>query len=450
MTMLFANNIFSSERPTLATDLVYAGTTNPSGCTFTWNDYYTVGAFRITWNSSTYSDVSQWRIGTGKESFGGASGSQTAPLYQAGVTRPYLTNITSGTSVVSRVEPLRADLSSAMMGLGVNLLTAYSVNRGSQDALGTSLSGSTTYSIGPCEKVSAVKTAAITAVGSGNFTVPADFVSLLAVDTVGGGGGASSAGTGSSGGGAWARIASMTTPLVAGVTQIPYVVGAGGLSDQNGGDTCWNATSLANAQSTGSANACAAEGGKTTASGTGGLGGSSANSVGTLKNSGGSGGSNVGFSNGGGGAAGHPHGVGGNGGQGSTATSRGTGGGGGAGGGNGGGPAATGNGASGGLGPFANNGATGAGGNGAAGTNDAGGAGSGNSGGDCGVGGPGVDWYDSTNLVHFGPGGGCGGQVGAGTAGLRGGTYGGGCGGRRGHFGAQGVIRFAYKTSASV
>jgi hypothetical protein len=147
------------------------------------------------------------------------------------------------------------------------------------------------------------------------WTVPANFGSLVSVECIAGGGLGPAGDTvtnggGGGGGGAYAKITSTTTTLTPGVTSITYGLGAGL-------DTFWNATSLANAVTNGSAKSCAAQKGTAgvTAGGTpaaaGGLAGSS---VGTTKFSGGAGGADgLGTTNGGGGGgAAGPSGAGGN------------------------------------------------------------------------------------------------------------------------------------------
>jgi hypothetical protein len=138
------------------------------------------------------------------------------------------------------------------------------------------------------------------------------------VECLGGGGGGSRAGGLAAGGGgsAYAKIASTTTPLAPG-TLVAYSVGSGGIGqtalDASGFDgtpTVWNATSLADAVSKGSAVACAADAGKggtTLAVGAGGL---ASASVGTTTFDGGAGNRGNLSSCGGGGAAG-PNGAGG-------------------------------------------------------------------------------------------------------------------------------------------
>lgn len=149
--------------------------------------------------------------------------------------------------------------------------------------------------------------------GTTTWTVPADFSALVSVECIGAGSSGNfsptSGNIASGGGGAYAKITTTSTTLTPGVTSINVGIGLGGASTSSnvvsnaGGDTWWNATSLANAVTNGSAVSCAAQGGQPTASATGGLGGTAANSVGTAKFSGGNGtaGSNA---HGSGGAAG--------------------------------------------------------------------------------------------------------------------------------------------------
>jgi hypothetical protein len=272
------------------------------------------------------------------------------------------------------------------------------------------------------------------------WTVPADFGALVSVECIGAGGGnVAGAGTGGGGGGAYSKITTTTTPLIAGVTVINVGIGTGA-GGANGGATWWNATSLANAVTNGSAQSCAAQGGRVNATQTGGAGGAAASSVGTTKFSGGAGGNGTsgGDSGGGGGAAG-PLGAGGNGGAAGTTAGEGAGGGGGNGGGS-----AGGNGAPGPVGGAGGNNNAGTGGGaagdpGVAGTNGGGGGGVSSTGvSQGGAGGNGTE-FDASH----GSGGGAGGSSSTGTAPAAG-LYGGGAGGRRGGAGAQGLIVITY------
>jgi hypothetical protein len=136
--------------------------------------------------------------------------------------------------------------------------------------------------------------------GTTTWTVPADFGALVSVECIGagsGGNGSSTAGNiASGGGGAYAKITSTSTALTPGVTVINVGIGLGGAGVSGvtttgnvGGDTWWNATSRTDAVTNGSGKSCAAQGGQAATSATGGLGGTAANSVGTVTSSGGNG-----------------------------------------------------------------------------------------------------------------------------------------------------------------
>lgn len=146
--------------------------------------------------------------------------------------------------------------------------------------------------------------------GTTTWTVPANFNALVSVECIAAGSAGNSnalASTRKGGAGAaYAKITSTSTTLTPGVTSINVGIGTGpgvlNASSLAGGDTWWNATSLANAVTNGSAISCAAQGGGPT-SATPAVGGAAASSVGTTKFSGGNG-SAVGTANGGGGAGG--------------------------------------------------------------------------------------------------------------------------------------------------
>lgn len=136
--------------------------------------------------------------------------------------------------------------------------------------------------------------------GTSTWTVPSDFMALVSVETIGAGSSgnadptASKAASGA--GGAYAKITSTSTTLTPGVTVINVGIGLGGVGvvttndiSNAGGNTWWNATSLANAVTLGSAVACASQGGQAAGNAVAGPGGTAANSVGTTKFSGGNG-----------------------------------------------------------------------------------------------------------------------------------------------------------------
>ncbi len=264
--------------------------------------------------------------------------------------------------------------------------------------------------------------------GSGTWTVPADWNNANnTIECIGGGGGGRAsvalAPGGGGGGGAYALINNLAlTPGAA----VPYTTGAGGGPGDPGKDTFFGATSFASAN-------VAAKGGAAAAALGPGAGGAAAECVGSVKFGGGAGGAGGNRGGGGGGGAGGPSGNGASGANGSS--SFGGAGGGGGGGGNGGGSggtAATTGQAKGGDGGNNQSGAGGgAGGSAAAagspgiGGGGGGGGGGGNpSGGAGGEGGAGAE-FDAT---HGSGGGGGGGGAQSGKGGT-GGSFGGGGGG---------------------
>jgi len=305
----------------------------------------------------------------------------------------------------------------------------------------------------------ATKVVFITTVGTGTYTIPSDFVSLVSVEAIGGGGGSIRSDTnasGGSGGGAYSKSTTMTG-LSANLL-VYYNVGAGGTagtSPTDGGDSWFNLTNAAPAVSASGAGGVLAKGGSIPTDGVGGAGGVSTSGTGDVRNSGGNG-ATVGSGNaapgrGGGGGAAGPGGNGGNGDTLNTGTQ-------GLGGGGGGGASLInpGNNASAGTG---GNGGGGTGGGGPAATGVAGTAGTGGGGGGAtsvsgGAGGTGSYWTQTSNSATAGSGGGGGGaSSGAGDLGGAGALYGGGSGGSvlnvstGAPAGAQGIIVFTYDDS---
>ena len=312
----------------------------------------------------------------------------------------------------------------------------------------------------------AQKVVFITTTGTGTFTVPGDFGSLVSVEAIGGGGTAT--GGNGAGGGAYAKSTSMVG--LSAYTIAFYSVGAGGANlGGAGGDSWFSLTNSVPAASSSGAIGVLAKGGAAVNTG-----GASASCTGDLRYSGGAGGTTPAGGNGGGGGAAGPGGVGGAGGTGS-GTPNGCGGGGGSGailsaagtvgenavlstrGGNGGASA----GQTGGSGAIISGSV-----NSTAGTNGGGG------GGGCpgtgiagGAGGSNGSYWTSTQLWNgttlsnsvatAGSGGGVGGAGQSGTGGGpnagQGGLYGGGGGivGLTGYRGAQGIIVFTYNPSTN-
>lgn len=152
--------------------------------------------------------------------------------------------------------------------------------------------------------------------GTTTWSVPTCWHTITAecVSAGGNGNNQSTATQRSSGGGG--SYAKSTIPVTAGAT-LNVGIGAGpaGVTSagatSNGGDTWFNATSLANAISNGASLSCGAQGAQAGTTTTAGQGGLSSASVGSVKASGGNG--DHGLSFGGGGGAGGPNGAGSNG-----------------------------------------------------------------------------------------------------------------------------------------
>lgn len=435
LTQIIGNNIV---RTSNAGTIDIVKTLNNPNCTLSGNDYFSTGAFRITWNGTAYSTYATWQTATSKEKILGANvGFNTDPLLLG----------TNPSSASMNMDLMRLNASSPLLNTGVNLFSNYGINPGATDWFGNSISTGGNWSVGIGTNRAAKMLVILNTAGSGNWTAAADCVSVFKGMCVGGGASNSANGTGA-GGGAYAESLMSALPIVPGVTLVPYVVAAGGAAGGNGGDTCFGATSLANAVSIGALLCAAAQGGQTNATTTGGVGGLAANSVGSTKYNGGSGGNALnGFNGGGGGAAG-PYGAGGNGGNGGP-VGGGAGGGGGADGGGNGVPGSATNGGLGGKSTFNSGQGSVSSTNGGAGTGGAGGSGAGNTGGVGGAGGAGIEFVLSG--TNYGPGGGGGADAASGTATNIGALYGGGGGGRATNApGGSGLIAVMYDTTATL
>ncbi len=300
---------------------------------------------------------------------------------------------------------------------------------------------STTY-------VTSDSTTTIFETSGGSWTVPSDWNNgSNVIEAIGGGAGGgsntggSAQGRGGGGGGAYAISVNVT--LTAGAA-VAMAIGASGADATNGGDT-YLCNDTANCSSiAGSAVVVGAKGGSSAGyTTTGGLGGSSAASIGDLTYAGGDGGTVDGtWGGGGGGGAGGPYGPGGSGGG---ATKEAGGGGGGGGGGTDGQSVTS---TTGGTGGNNHAGFGGGAANGGTGSNGGGGGGGQDTSGSAGAGGAGRDW----NFSHgSGGGGGGGGDNESGNGARGGGNYGAGGGGaaadtnETGAAGAPGIVVISYR-----
>ncbi len=310
------------------------------------------------------------------------------------------------------------------------------------------------FLIAPPYQANASTVIFLTTTGAGTWKVPSDWnnndnsIECIAGGAAGGPSTSGGAGGPGGGGGAYAKISNISAAALGGLgSNVNFSVGIGGNAG-SGGDTWFNATSLANAVANGSGISCGAQHGSYTSDGsTGGLGGLGSSSVGTTVHSGGNGSTIIAFNTqaGGGGGAGGPNG---NGAAGGTVTSTGSYA-----------PAVGGGGADGGAAGGSSSGGT----PGAGGANGVGGGGGGAGAVDeaaAGVGTAEATWTSNPGGASAGPAGGGGGGGGAAfgsgleTAGGVGGNYGGGGGGGgadgsstgviTGGNGAQGIIVITY------
>ena len=308
----------------------------------------------------------------------------------------------------------------------------------------------------------ATKVIFLTATGTGTYTLPTNFVSLVSVEAIGGGGSGAVAGgnTGFGGGGGGYSYSNAITGLTAGQT-LYYNVGLGGTSGSSasdGGDTWFNTSNSAPVANT---TGVLAKGGTQGTTSSTGIGGAAASGVGTIKFSGGNGGaSTVSQIRAGGGGAAGPSGNGGNGGDGYTNNPGSGGGGGGANGGTAGANGTASVGGNGGDGGGGTGGGAGATSSvvaqaGTTGTGGGGGGGQGSTNWNGGNGGTGSVWTQTSDGSTAGPGGGGGGSAlnsGGSSFGGNGVNYGGagGAGGSSGAgAGGQGIIVLTYSTAGS-
>ena len=138
-----ANNIFYSAGATHIVGFGSAG--NPSGIALNGNDYYSTGAFSAVWNATTYTSFAAWKSGSGQETVNGGfstlPGLVSAGSGGSGMTNGYEPSLVSGYQLGS---------GAAMKGVGINLLSQFSINPGTQDYFGNAIPNSvgTGYNVG--------------------------------------------------------------------------------------------------------------------------------------------------------------------------------------------------------------------------------------------------------------------------------------------------------------
>lgn len=119
-----ANNIFDSVG---GVKFIQTNATNPTGLSLRGNDYWNTGAFHILWNSVDYTTLASWQTATSQEKIAGSSVALAAdPLFDS----------------VSR-QPSKLRTGSTMLGAGLNLTTLFSINPGTSDFFGNTISAST-------------------------------------------------------------------------------------------------------------------------------------------------------------------------------------------------------------------------------------------------------------------------------------------------------------------
>lgn len=107
---------------------------HPSSVVFTGNDYFGVGTY--SYNGTGYSTFSAWQAASGQEKIGGANVGLTSEprlvVYGGGGT--------IGGYIPANLNEYELQGGSPMLGAGINLVTQYGYNIGSQDFYGASIS----------------------------------------------------------------------------------------------------------------------------------------------------------------------------------------------------------------------------------------------------------------------------------------------------------------------
>ncbi len=160
-TCQISNNIFYST----GGNSVQENNANSGSHTFTRNDYWRSYGETFSWNGTTYSTFAAWQTATGQERISGSNvGLTVNPLLNAAGGGG-----TTGGYVPAALPQYQLQSISSLVSAGLNLTTQYSINPGSQDYFGTSVTAST-LPVGAGKSGSATIT--FTKVGISNFLTP--------------------------------------------------------------------------------------------------------------------------------------------------------------------------------------------------------------------------------------------------------------------------------------
>jgi hypothetical protein len=132
VTATIANNIFIGNAGNMLSVVV------PSSINFYGNDYYTYGrGFNVSWNGTAYTSFAAWQTATGQEKISGSNVGLTSnpQIYVPGGGW----NIPPS-STANQLYAYYLQSGSPMVGAGINLLSQFSINPGSQDFYGAAVS----------------------------------------------------------------------------------------------------------------------------------------------------------------------------------------------------------------------------------------------------------------------------------------------------------------------
>jgi hypothetical protein len=129
ITAKVANNIVAASGGNILNMVV------PGSISFFGNDYYTYGqAVSISWNGSTYASVAAWQVATSQDATALTS---NPSIYVPGG------GFTNGGYVPANLMAYNLQSGSPMVGAGLNVTTQFSIDPGTQDYYGTSITAAT-------------------------------------------------------------------------------------------------------------------------------------------------------------------------------------------------------------------------------------------------------------------------------------------------------------------
>ena len=149
--LYFRNNIFQTQDGLNLVDADKNALDTAKDIVFQGNNYYSSGSpFNILWNGITYNSLDSWRTATGEEKLDENNvGFSVDPLFN----NPKGGTTVNNPDLLNKLAAYRLDSTSPLIDQGLNLMSLFNINPGTQDFNGTSLPQGLGYDIGAVESL---------------------------------------------------------------------------------------------------------------------------------------------------------------------------------------------------------------------------------------------------------------------------------------------------------